>query len=251
MTTLTDTSFPWPIASLQEALGDLQPGGVYAIAGVTGVGRTTLLQNLSVGFARAGVAAIPISLEMPYYQWLRGTVCIAGGISEQRWRASAQHGLNSDEERRLDEAVSALMEIERGFLTEPDAAHMPHRFDFSGVSDLLSCVRDRRALLRPNVPVVVVVDGAERWPESVDRMGRNLKTLAQELACAVVVGVGGKLSPSLSGETGNFNEMDAVVELFHNHELPGSRVCGVWKRRVGGYGHTFHLTYDPDTGIIT
>ena len=173
-----ETGFP----SLDAVLGGLEDGTMNVVAGRPGMGKSSLVWQIALHAARAGIGVVAFSLEMSAMQLGRRALSVASGVPLKALRSgdmTTRHG-------------EALLQARREMAGLPLSIE-----DASGLTVAQIDLRIRAAHRRHGVGLIVIDhlhivrpdDADERngstW--AVGKISRGMKTLAKRHNCPVIV----------------------------------------------------------------
>lgn len=168
---------------LDETLNGLEPGKLYMLAAMPGMGKTTLALQWAATVAAEGSTALYLSLENDSLDLARKLACRLGQVS---YSASLKGKLSRQE---WAEAVSRLGKLHgRLFLSTPRAS-MPD------LPTLVDGFKERTGA----APALIVVDYLQAWVkrmatsadtsdirERIDRFAPQLREIGERYGCAVL-----------------------------------------------------------------
>lgn len=163
---------------IDQILHGMWPKQLILCAARTGVGKTTLAQNIAENVADKGIAALLISLEMSRYELQLRSLARAGRIDGDRLSTGQ---ITPDEAQRLGPAISRVKERTK-LLVHDDGVS-----DISMLSALARRHTEQHAigLLVVDYIGLVQAEGKNNY-ERVSQVSRALKLLAQNLDIPVL-----------------------------------------------------------------
>lgn len=175
---IPNSGLPTGFKSLDNILNGLWPSQLVLIAARTGVGKTTLAQNIAENVSDSGWPVLFVSLEMSRHELQIRALSRAGRIDGFRLEDGQ---LTPDEAQRLGGAIEIVKE-RSNILVHDDGLATP--------STLASLARRHNEQERLGLIVVDYIglmkgDGANKY-EQVSDVSRSLKMLAQTLKVPVL-----------------------------------------------------------------
>lgn len=172
------TGTPTGFHAIDRILHGMWASQLILIAARTGVGKTTLAQNIAENVSDSGLWSLLVSLEMSRYELQLRSLARAGRIDGDRLSTGQ---ITPDEAQRLGSAISRVKEREKLLIHD------------DGVSDIamLSALARRHHEQTPLGLIVVdyiglvQAEGKNNY-ERVSQVSRSLKLLAQNLKVPVL-----------------------------------------------------------------
>jgi len=225
------------IADLDDLLHGLRPGELVILAARPGCGKTALALQVALNVARAGRAALFLSLEMSRVDLGQRILANLSGVMHERIRSGSLH---QEERRALEEARVLAGGLRLGIVE--DSA--------TPCSRLRALARRRGSKVGLDLLVVDYLQlmshpgSADRFQE-VGAISRGLKGLARELAVPVLAvsqlsraAAEGRPQLSHLRESGALEQDADVVVLLWTEAERGPLHCAVEKNRHGRTGKT-------------
>lgn len=168
--------------SLDQAIGPLEPGGLYVLAGRPGMGKTALALGMALGIAQSGAKTFYASLEMQAAQLGRRALSLISGVP--------QHVVKSG--KYQDRDVASLGNAQIALQKLPLIIDQQ-----SGVNTAMIALKARTAKRKLGGLDAIFVDHmhivasdaqAERngAARAVEKISNDLKKLAVDMECPVI-----------------------------------------------------------------